>query len=442
MARQAAFRRGSGSGNEEATVVAGPMLREAPNGNGAHAEDARRPLSRRFMNWLGYGLETDEAADQAEEPEAPAPEVAAANGAAGNEVQAEEQRPGESDEDWLPPIEPAATKDAPEQPIERKAEPPQPEVDDQTAVGVDEPAASEPIAAEPASDAPVAVNGEPVAAGGDIERRIEAAAASAALAAEERAIAEILALEEDLERADEEASSRIAELEGRLAEAEGRLAAERERFEREAAGREQAAEAERQRIEAELRDEIASLTAELESEREARAEALADAERRIEAAEERAAKNFDSELAREKTALEAELAATHRQLAAAHERLVAAGRRAAEIETSSRREREHEQRRRSRLLGSEREPAPHLEPAFVSPRAPDSWLPEAHSGAERLSLAAASFQDLRDLGMSVTQAKRVLRYRDERGISDPAELDQVPGFPKGFLTAVKERLTP
>jgi hypothetical protein len=423
------------------------MLREAPNGNGAHAEDARRPLGRRFMNWLGYGLETDEAADQAEESEAPAPEVAAANGAAGNEVQAEEQRPGESDEDWLPPIEPAATKDAPEQPIERKAEPPQepddwdPDNEPQEAK-VDEPVASEPIAAEPASDAPVAVNGEPVAAGGDIERRIEAAAASAALAAEERAIAEILALEEDLERADEEASSRIAELEGRLAEAEGRLAAERERFEREAAGREQAAEAERQRIEAELRDEIASLTAELESEREARAEALADAERRIEAAEERAAKNFDSELAREKTALEAELAATHRQLAAAHERLVAAGRRAAEIETSSRREREHEQRRRSRLLGSEREPAPHLEPAFVSPRAPNSWLPEAQSGAEPLSLAAASFQDLRDLGMSVTQAKRVLRYRDERGISDPAELDQVPGFPKGFLTAVKERLTP
>jgi hypothetical protein len=44
--------------------------------------------------------------------------------------------------------------------------------------------------------------------------------------------------------------------------------------------------------------------------------------------------------------------------------------------------------------------------------------------------------------MSVTQAKRVLRYRDECGISDPAALDQVPGFPKGFLTAVKERLVP
>jgi hypothetical protein len=44
--------------------------------------------------------------------------------------------------------------------------------------------------------------------------------------------------------------------------------------------------------------------------------------------------------------------------------------------------------------------------------------------------------------MSVTQAKCVLRYRDECGISDPAALDQVPGFPKGFLTAVKERLVP
>jgi hypothetical protein len=123
------------------------------------------------------------------------------------------------------------------------------------------------------------VNDEPTAAGGDIERRIEAAAASAALAAEERAIAEILALEEDVDPAKEESATRIAELEGRLAEAEGRLAAERERFEQEAAGRAQAAEAERQRVEAELRDEITSLNAALESEREARAKESASPRR-------------------------------------------------------------------------------------------------------------------------------------------------------------------
>jgi hypothetical protein len=44
--------------------------------------------------------------------------------------------------------------------------------------------------------------------------------------------------------------------------------------------------------------------------------------------------------------------------------------------------------------------------------------------------------------MSVTQAKRVLRYRDERGITQPHELDQVPGFPKNFLSEIKDQLVP
>ena len=58
-------------------------------------------------------------------------------------------------------------------------------------------------------------------------------------------------------------------------------------------------------------------------------------------------------------------------------------------------------------------------------------------------LADADFDDLRGLGLSVTQAKRVLRFRDERGgLSNLDELDEVPGFPKAFLATVKERLVP
>jgi DNA uptake protein ComE-like DNA-binding protein len=228
----------------------------------------------------------------------------------------------------------------------------------------------------------------------------EAAEASAALAAGERAIAEILALEENFERAQEEASSRIADLEARVAEADAR-----------------ARDAERAREEA---------------------------ERRIQLAEERAAEKVDSELGRETAALEAELAAPHRQLAEAHERLAAASRRADEIETSSRRELEHEQRRRFRLLEPDwkaaREPGPgpgaDAAPAFEVP----AGTPAGSS--EPISLAAASFEDLRGLGMSITQAKRILRYRDERGISDPAELERVPGFTNGYLAAVKDRLVP
>ncbi len=45
--------------------------------------------------------------------------------------------------------------------------------------------------------------------------------------------------------------------------------------------------------------------------------------------------------------------------------------------------------------------------------------------------------------MSVTQAKRVLRYRDEHGgIGSVDELDAVPGFPLAFLEEVKVRLVP
>ena len=45
--------------------------------------------------------------------------------------------------------------------------------------------------------------------------------------------------------------------------------------------------------------------------------------------------------------------------------------------------------------------------------------------------------------MSVTQAKRVIRHRDEHGgFSAVDELEQVPGFPKAFLADVKSRVVP
>ena len=60
-----------------------------------------------------------------------------------------------------------------------------------------------------------------------------------------------------------------------------------------------------------------------------------------------------------------------------------------------------------------------------------------------ISLSAADFDELRGLGMSVTQAKRVIRYRDERGGFDSVdELDEVPGLPADFLDDIKDRLVP
>ncbi len=60
-----------------------------------------------------------------------------------------------------------------------------------------------------------------------------------------------------------------------------------------------------------------------------------------------------------------------------------------------------------------------------------------------VSLSVAGFDDLRALGMSVTQAKRVIRFRDEHGsFSSVSQLDDVPGFPRAFLDGIRDRLAP
>ncbi|MDQ2676032.1 MAG: helix-hairpin-helix domain-containing protein, partial [Actinomycetota bacterium] len=88
----------------------------------------------------------------------------------------------------------------------------------------------------------------------------------------------------------------------------------------------------------------------------------------------------------------------------------------------------------------EAEPELEAEPdAELAPAAPAGGpVPE---GA--LSLSEASFEELRELGFSVTQAKRVIRYREENdGFEDVSELDRVPGFPRAFLTQIRDRVVP
>ena len=76
----------------------------------------------------------------------------------------------------------------------------------------------------------VTAEADELAAGADddVAERIRLAAQSAAQRAEERAIDEILALEQDLERAKDEAAGELESIEGRLSEAE-RRASEAER---------------------------------------------------------------------------------------------------------------------------------------------------------------------------------------------------------------------
>jgi helix-hairpin-helix protein len=59
----------------------------------------------------------------------------------------------------------------------------------------------------------------------------------------------------------------------------------------------------------------------------------------------------------------------------------------------------------------------------------------------RLKLTTATFDELRGVGMSVTQATRVLKFREKSGgFSSVDDLDQVPGFPKKFRTELKAKL--
>ena len=67
----------------------------------------------------------------------------------------------------------------------------------------------------------------------------------------------------------------------------------------------------------------------------------------------------------------------------------------------------------------------------------------AGDGDGRVSLNSGSFEDYRGLGMSVTQAKRVISYREElNGYSSVDDLDRVPGFPAAFLAELKPQLRP
>jgi len=61
---------------------------------------------------------------------------------------------------------------------------------------------------------------------------------------------------------------------------------------------------------------------------------------------------------------------------------------------------------------------------------------------ELLHANDASFEDLRRLGLSVTQSARVIAYRDLRdGYESLDELDEVPGLPKELRRKLKAQLT-
>ena len=58
----------------------------------------------------------------------------------------------------------------------------------------------------------------------------------------------------------------------------------------------------------------------------------------------------------------------------------------------------------------------------------------------RLRLSAATFDDLRALGLSETQSNRVLRHRSDGSVDSVAGLETVPGIPRPTLVELQRHL--
>jgi DNA uptake protein ComE-like DNA-binding protein len=89
---------------------------------------------------------------------------------------------------------------------------------------------------------------------------------------------------------------------------------------------------------------------------------------------------------------------------------------------------------------------PGLEVTEPEPEEPELEVAEPPGAGEggtnhTVSLRSATFEELRGLGMSVTQARRVLHYRDERGLESVAGLAEVPGIPREFRAELEKKLT-
>src|SRR4029450_13910944 len=83
-------------------------------------------------------------------------------------------------------------------------------------------------------------------------------------------------------------------------------------------------------------------------------------------------------------------------------------------------------------------PVPKPAPALPTPRPPTPARVEPlGAGGAPVNLNSATFEELRGVNLSVTQATRVLAYRERfGGYQSVDELDKVPGFPHDLLTQV------
>jgi len=87
----------------------------------------------------------------------------------------------------------------------------------------------------------------------------------------------------------------------------------------------------------------------------------------------------------------------------------------------------------------EPEPTPEPEPEPEPEPTPE---PEPSATDSKPIINSATYDDLRGLGLSVTQTGRVLALRERQGeFTSLDELDSIPGFPRDFLRGIKEKLS-
>ena len=78
----------------------------------------------------------------------------------------------------------------------------------------------------------------------------------------------------------------------------------------------------------------------------------------------------------------------------------------------------------------------------AKPKTPARGSKRTNRRNGRLDLNAATFEQLRVLGLSVTQCSRLIACRDARGgYGSLDELDEVPGLPKATRAELRSRLT-
>jgi DNA uptake protein ComE-like DNA-binding protein len=90
-------------------------------------------------------------------------------------------------------------------------------------------------------------------------------------------------------------------------------------------------------------------------------------------------------------------------------------------------------------------PPPEPEPSFAPQPGPSAVEPPdqgAPTSGAPLNINQATYEQLRERNLSVTQTGRVLAYRDRvGGFRSLDELDSIPGFPQSFLADLKRGLT-